>query len=681
MVRNYSSPQADAWYQSLIQNPENIPFSFVYDNELFHGFPAEHFALLDKTTERSGSKETTLFSYAFKNILTVLVKVSHYFSHGVTEWTVAFENNSDRNSGILMDLKTTLTLSGEAPVLRGIYGDHDNFYKPYVFDLVKEPVHFRSDSGRATHVDFPYFNLEYGDGGVMLAIGWAGTWAADFVNAEDTVTCTLRSVNELNTYLKPGEKIRTALFVFAPYGVRDEHYATNFWRSWYMEHTLPKADASGAPFTPFSTASFASDTGLPNSDGSISERYFTWKPTFDKLLEERLPIDFRWFDAGWYVAPDGTSPEVDWWGTVGTWTLDPVKWPGRTFLESTDYARAHGMKTLMWFEPERVTDPENLAKNYGYNLDWAIIRENAESIPNNIGIPECLEWTTNQVCKVLRENKVEMYREDNNSDPGALWLYLDNLEGENRRGITECKFIMGHYKMWDDIIACTLSYGGCGFVDSCASGGGRNDLESMRRGVPLLRSDYDRTTTAIRLSMSSSLLKWLPVCGANSKEKKTQLAPTGDSDIYIWRASYLPILNVDSQYVQDPDQDFDNLRFGLNEWKKVAPYQMKEFYPLTSWHHGEDNTGFTSYAFFDPETETGVLLGFRQEQCVDSSLTVRLPFVPKGQRLILTDADSGEELAITGSEVTLNFPDPRLSRLLWLKLDARGKRVPTSKFI
>jgi alpha-galactosidase len=92
---------------------------------------------------------------------------------------------------------------------------------------------------------------------------------------------------------------------------------------------------------------------------------------------------------------------------------------------------------------------------------------------------------------------------------------LDFIEGTDRRGITECKFIDAHYRMWDEIIACTSGYGGCGFVDSCASGGGRNDLESMRRGIPLLRSDYDRTTTGIRLSMTSAFNKWIPFCGAS----------------------------------------------------------------------------------------------------------------------------------------------------------------------
>jgi alpha-galactosidase len=243
-------------------------------------------------------------------------------------------------------------------------------------------------------------------------------------------------------------------------------------------------------------------------------------------------------------------------------------------------------------------------------------------------------------------------------------MHLDGKEGEGRQGITECKFIAGHYEMWDRIIACTLSYGGCGFVDSCASGGGRNDLESMRRGIPLLRSDSDRTSTALRLSMTWGFNRWIPFCGANSKEKLSQLAPTGVSDPYVWRASYLPALNVDSQFVQDPDQDFGVLRFGLREWKQVSPYLLKDFYPLTPWHSEQDKFDFTAFCYFDPESEKGVLLAFRQECCGRDELTVTLPFA-KGEEYKLTDADSGAEYRSAG-KLTLHMPNPRTARLLWI---------------
>ncbi|MBQ6716773.1 MAG: hypothetical protein IJN21_09665, partial [Clostridia bacterium] len=183
--------------------------------------------------------------------------------------------------------------------------------------------------------------------------------------------------------------------------------------------------------------------------------------------------------------------------------------------------------------------------------------------------------------------------------------------------------------------------------------------------IPLLRSDYDRTSTALRLSMTSSFNKWIPFSGANTKEKLEQLALTGVSDKYVWRASYLCALNVDSQFVQDPDQDFGILRFGLAEWKKVNPYLLKEFYALTPWHSGEDKRGMTAYCYFDPETEKGVLFAFRQEECEEDALCVSLPFA-EGQ-WTLTDEDTGETIVIADKTARLSLPEKRMARLLWMK--------------
>lgn len=677
-MRTYKNPLAEQHYRNLLSDLSRFPLCFTYAGKQYSGFSPEYFSLLSREVTEADGKETICQTFSFENTLTITLVSSFYESHGAFEWTAYFENTSKQNSSVLENIHVSYLFEGDTPVLKGIYGDHDKFYEPYCFDLSKEPVHFENNSGRATHVTFPYFNLEYGTGGAMLAIGWAGTWTADFTKTENGVLYTAKSVNNLKTYLKPGEKIRTALFVIAPYTVRDEDFATNYWRDWYIQYNLPKADATGAPLTPFSTCNLASDTGLLNSDGSISERYYTWRPSMEKMLAENIRVDYRWFDAGWYQTPYLGSAESfvkgkDWWTTVGTWTLDPEKWPGETFLESTEFARQHGMKTLMWFEPERVTYPDDLAKNFGYKREWAIEQEGVKAIANNIGDDACRKWTTDHICKTLRDNKVEMYREDNNCNSAGLWAFLDTKEGQDRFGITESKFINGHYTMWDDILECTKSYGGDAFVDSCASGGGRNDLESMRRGVPILRSDADRTTTALRLSMTTSFNKWIPFCGANTKEKTAQLALTGDSDKYIWRSSYLAVLNVDSQFVQDPDQDFDILRFGLNEWKKVSPYILKDYYVLTPWHSQYDKTSFTAYSYFDPESQTGCLLAFSQEECQEKTLSIRLPYLTAGQECVLTDEDTEETFILRADDDTngtfvMEFPEPRTAKLFWVEI-------------
>lgn len=660
-MKNYANPASKEWYKSILSNPSRLPFYYTLGG-VRRTLPTKYSAI---AYENDDKRETATVSFE-DGTLSITLILSYYEGFGVCEWTVRFTNNSDNDSEILEDVHTSLSFNGENPRLCGILGDHGNQYRLYSHDLTKDEVHFTSDSGRPTHVNFPYFNLEYGSCGAMLAIGWSGTWTADFAYDGEKTNVKLISTNGLRTYLKPNESIRTALFVVAPYTVRDESYATNYWRRWFVECNLPKNDSSGDTVRPFSTCCISNDTGLPNSDGSISERYFTWRPSLEKMIEEDAKVDVRWFDAGWYTAPDLSSPESDWWGTVGTWELDHVKWPKNTFRESTDFAREHGMRTMMWFEPERVTDVENLSKNFGYDTSWAIKRDGIGSISNNIGIKECYDWTVRRICKVMRENRVEIYREDNNSDPGSLWKYLDTLEGDDRAGITECKFIDAHYNMWDDIINCTLSFGGSGFVDSCASGGGRNDLESLRRGIPLLRSDSDRTTTALRLSMSWGFNKWIPFCGANTKEKVGQLDAKGRTDPYTWRVSYLPALNVDSQFVQDKEQDFSILRFGLNEWKKLNKYLLCDFYTLTPWHSKDEKDGFTAFAYVDDSEKRGIILAFRQEDCEDDTLNVKLPFADK---ITFTDEDTGETWTSENGDTSFKMNEKRTARLIWVDFE------------
>ncbi len=667
MSFNYKYPDSDKNYINLKENPGNIPFYFTYGDTEYNGFGDKNFKLINKTVKTCDNKETVTFEFLLKDVLTVSVILTHYFSHGATEWTVYFENKTDKNTDIISNYYSKIILEGENPVLKGILGDHENQYKPYEYDLSKEDVEFISDTGRATHVYFPYFNIEYADKGCMFAIGWGGTWEAHFTSKDNRTEYTAKSVNNFSSYLKPGEKIRTALFLCAPYAVRDEYYATNYWRSFYLECNMPKADKEGNPIEPFSTVCLANDTGLENSDGSISERYFTYKPSIDKMIEEDVKVDFRWFDAGWYIAPDKTTVPSDWWGTIGTWVLDHEKWPDNTFRESTDYARKHGMKTLMWFEPERTTNPEAMEKNFGYKKEWAIEIEGQRAISNNIGNEECFDWTVNQITKVLRDNKVEMYREDNNCKSAILWQYLDTLEGENRCGVTESKLIDAHYRMWDKFIECTLSYGGCGFVDSCASGGGRNDIESMRRGIPLLRSDADRTSTALRLSMSSTFHRWIPFCGSCTREQSGELSPKGICDEYTWRASYMAVLNCNAQYTQDPETDFDMIRFGLKEWDEIKKYFSKDYYHLTPYHSKDDKEGFTAFMYYDNEEKTGVLYAFRQEDCEEDPLDITIPSLVSDKNLILTDRDTKDEFITVNNALSIKFPTKRCAKLFMLK--------------
>lgn len=665
----YENFVGDNRYLKWKTQPTEVPFCYIYGGVEYKGFL---FSKISERVVKEEMKETLTQVFAIDSVLNITVVYNHYYDYGATDFTVWFENVGDRDSEIIADPRVNMYFDGEEPILKGIFGDYQYRYKPYANKLLTD--FYISEKGRATHYFFPYFNLEKSDGGEMLAIGWAGRWSACFHNENGKTLYSARYGYNIETYLKPGEKIRSALFLFAPYTVRDENYAMNYWRSWFLKYNTPKVDGEGNKLNPFSVISLAGDTGLPNCDGSISENKDTWKKSMDKLFEENIDVDFRWMDAGYYPDPKGES-RMDYWGYVGDWQFDKQKWGDNGFVESVDYAHKHGVKTLLWIEPERISMLDDLIKNKGYKKEWAVPHYPKElpfydlHILNNIGNQECYEWTLNSVLTLLKENKIDVYREDYNRDPAYAWDILDKRDGVNRAGISECKAVDAHYKLWEEVIKCTASYGGCAFIDSCASGGGRNDLQSLRYAVPVLRSDADRTTSALRLSMSTSFNRWIPFNGACHLEKAAnkECEQDGIMDVYTWRASYLPIMNVlGGRFTQDPNYDFETLRFGLNEWKSIKEYLLKDFYPLTEWREGSDKTGFVAHCYFDSEKEEGVILAFRKEECEKTSLEISLPFV-NAERCTFVDRDSCENYVISDNKLVLDFSSARQSKLIDIK--------------
>lgn len=185
-----------------------------------------------------------------------------------------------------------------------------------------------------------------------------------------------------------------------------------------------------------------------------------------------------------------------------------------------------------------------------------------------------------------------------------------------------------------------------------------------------MRSDADRTTTALRLSMGTAFNRWVPFQGAACVEQFEQLAIDGKRDVYIFRASYNPILNLSAQWVQDPNTDFEMIRFGIREWRTVKDYLLKDFYLLTPWNGPEDRTHWTSYVYFDPEKDSGVLFAFRMEEAVECSCVHRLTMLNPTRTYALRDADKGLIRVFKGSELaagyTVTHPQPRSAALIYI---------------
>lgn len=632
-------------FNKVTNNLSLLPINFVYDGVYYSGLSPLKFRRLEKKIKKEDNVLKVDFRLEKDDTLQIIVNMVFYNDYDAWEYTVHFNNpSSSKKSKVLEKVNAaSMSFAGDNPVLKGILGDHQNQYEPYEYDLKTQKVNFTSTLGRATHVYFPYFNLEHDNGGVLIAIGWGGTWQADFIydqNSKSTQFIGTATLG-LKTYLKPKENVRTPLIAIVNYYDRDESKAMNKWRQWVIEHNLPRDNAStDEPVKPALGVSLAYDTGRPNSDGSISEGNDSWQRSLDTFYNNGLKADYRWVDAGWYFSPKKTTVVSDWWGTVGTWDLDTIKWPEGSFKESVDYASKHGTKTLLWFEPERVTHINDLVRNYGYKYEWALAENgNNNTYVNNLGNQDCLEWTLNSIIRTMELNGISLYREDFNLDPAPFWSIGDGYQGKNRRGITENLYMQGHYALFDRIIDYCAQNGKSTFIDSCASGGGRNDLETIRRSVPLLRSDSDRTTIELRLAMTTRLVRWLPYTSTASKESVEQLT-TGVMDIYVLRASMLPFFRYGASFYFEQDTiDWETLRQGQREWEMMKDYFYSDFYVLTPYRSTTDSTVWTVFEYFDSNKNSGIIQAFRGATSQDRNYTISVKGVEADKYYTLTDLD------------------------------------------
>ncbi len=659
-------------YYGYINDLSTFPVSFIYDNTQFFGFAPDKFKEMERLSSVEGEKELNVIYLSYQNKIKITLETAFYKNYDAFEWTVYFKNISDENSGVFEKLNgADIFFEGEKARLKGIYGDYDYQYTPYDFDLSEEKVAFKNTRGRATHTYFPYFNLQSQTGGTFIAIGWPGTWQAEFEYKEGKTHFKGNGVADLCAYLKPNEEIRTGLMAFVNYEGISSDEAQNKWRKWYIDCNMPKENAqSDNVVEPHTFAYLAFDTGTW-AEASITETQHTWKRSLDALYDNGIDFDYRFFDAGWYYTPYKTTlgPQ-DWWPNVGGWELDASKWPNDTFKQSVDYAKSHGDKTIMWFESERVTHISDMIKNYGYNADWALTVSGEETFINNIADDDCREWLFSRIKTVMEENGVDSYREDFNTDPGVIFIANDKLQGDNRDGITENLYYQGHLQLWDDLIAWFAKTDRPTWIDSCASGGGRNDLESMRRAVPLMHSDSDSTTISLRTSMTTSLSNWLPYSGCYMWESTSQVIE-GNLDIYTLRASYMPAQLITGAY-SSGHYNFADLRKGLAEWQEIKNYFMKDFYNLTPWRKQTDNENWTAWMYFDEADDSGVIQVVRPEKSSESSYTVAVKGVDPNHYYSLIDTDNNNSVArVKGSALikgyTISLTNPRQAAIIFIK--------------
>lgn len=601
---------------------------------------------IDRMTKKIGEHRTshTLTYSDPAGRLSVRCEAIAYEDFPTVEWTLYFKNTAAADTPIIENIQSLDVCwqrgAGEFLLHHNIGSPADGTdYSPLESVLDGNSTkRLGAAGGRSTNANMSYFNLERNrDEGLIVVVGWPGQWAADFIRDQDQ-GLRLRAGQELTHFkLLPGEEVRTPLSVLQFWKGGDWIRAQNIWRRWMIAHNMPRP--GGKLPAPMLLAYLGG--AYEEMYKSNEEIHFFW---FNRYLEEEIKLDYWWMDAGWYQCdPVG-------WPKVGTWEVDKKRFP-RGLKPITDYVHSKGIKTLLWFEPERVAAGTWLADN---KPEWVLGGKQGGLL--NFGNPDVLKWITQRVDKVLVEEGIDLYRQDFNMDPLGYWRGADAAD---RQGIAEIRHVTNLLAYWDELKRRHPNM----LIDECASGGRRNDLEMMRRAVPMWRSD--KTMEPIgQQSMTYGISMWLPYFGTGTVAwGDAAYFITGKSPVesYGFWSSACPSLNLLFD-VREKGLDYDKIRQLTSQWREVMPYYYGDYYPLTK--TTRENDVWIAWQFDRPEQGDGVVQAFRRRDSSLESTRFKLRGLDPKAKYQITRLDredqprqpaiSGEELLQKGISVSID---------------------------
>lgn len=573
------------------------------------------------------------------------------------EWVTWFENTSDKPTEIISELYdacVSLPLPHEEPLgwtaFQPEFGDVTAVYAPtgstWSFNEfasfsdrssnnrfdghlpVGKNKTFTTSGGRSSEQNAPFFNVHKDGKGYIFAIGWTGQWNCYLERTTDDIIIKTK-IEDTHFRLLPREKIRTSSFVLMPYEGTVVQ-SQNKWRRLIKEHYSLIGKDGYDKHGPLCAGVWG---GMTTS--SVLERIETIK-------ENALPFEYIWMDAGWFGADTKPSPdefEGDWAQHTGDWKVSPLIHPGR-LKDVSAAAHANGMKFLLWFEPERVHRGTPITASHP---EFFIFPEdgNNTNLLLDLGNEDAFNYCFNTLSRLIEDIGIDCYRQDFNFSPLPYWRKKDT---EDRKGITEIKHIMGMYRLWDALLEKFPNL----IIDNCASGGRRIDIETMRRSIPLWRSDYQCPANFLPEGSQCHNLTfntWMPFSGTGCGRIY---------DTYRFRSSYSPALTTNYTFSQrksfgDDPEKMTWLKKMLEEYLTVRPFMSEDFYPLTE---VSDRKDIWCAAQFDrPEQNDGMVEIFRRENSPYEMANFRLFGVDQSANYIFTDADNQREIKISGAEL------------------------------
>jgi alpha-galactosidase len=601
------------------------PFSFRYGG-------VSSTAFLKDWQRAAETKETparTIHEVSWTDPKTKLrahATVTAFKRYPAVEWVLEFENLGPQDTPQLADVQDLdvqlRTGYFRKPVrLHQLTGDVCGERSFLPFETEVEPgktVALAPEGGRSSNGAFPFFNVQYGDEGMITAVGWSGQWRATLERASGGPATLRAGMEKLSLSLHPGEKIRTPRILILPWK-GDRLVAHNRFRRLMLFEYAPRQNDRPLPL-PIALQCFDRYVGARPDWGTEAAQVNVAKAAYN------AGCDTHWLDAAWF---EGGFPNG-----VGNWYCLPQRFPNG-LKPISDACHQLGLKFIVWFEPERVAAGTQIAREHP-----EFVFGGAKGGLFKLSDPAARRWLEDLLSRRVTEFGLDTYRNDFNIDPLGFWRQAD---APDRQGITEIRYTEGHYALWDELLA---GHPGLS-IDNCASGGRRIDLETCRRSVPLWHSDTGCSPGHADWNQTHicGLSLYVPLFGACA----------WTPEAYDLRSA--ATTGVICQFaVLDKQFSFEACRAALAEVKENQKYWYGDFYPLTPCTLGPG--ALIGWQLHRSDLNAGIVQAFRRSECPYPVLQTGLRGLnPQASYLVdyFEEGRPAQQRTLTGKQLMNNF--------------------------
>ena len=508
--------------------------------------------------------------------------------------------------------------------------------------------------GKSTDDGWPYFDLIGKDCGLLMAIGWTGAWESRYAFKENNTLSMKAKQYFLNATLFPKEKSRSPRVVLT-YFDGDAEYGHNVWRKLLVEHYTPGANTG-------SEDRFVAPICMNFWGGTRESRVLS---QVQRYVENGIKFDAVWFDAAWNGHHDVAKPTdfvcggADWQKSTGLWIISPHVFPSCSFEPIANLIHKNNRTFMVWWQIEPGVISEEVKLTFGRNAYYNYtIKGGWSGTYSSLRLDDdaVLQQVIDYFDQFMTDNGVDWIRSDGGHDLKFMHEHDNEVEKANglgdddRRGMTENKYILNLYKLWH-----TLAGRRPGFMlDNCSGGGRRLDIEMTRRGIPLWRTDYDckahDDSLEARQAQTQWLSPWIPLSAS---------AVTHPGRKYNYRSnlSVSPCIGSGQTSVDD----MEGMKAVVDELVHLRPYWYGSYYQLLDASLAFDN--WQAYELFREEWQKGVFAAIRRRFSQVDIQEIKLKGLLPDQKHLIHNYDdkkcemdfikSGKELMGEGFSISM----------------------------